>query len=916
MKNVYTFEEVKKEMKELVGNKGAQLGEMTGIGIPVPPGFVVTTRACVNYLSKKKLTDSLKKEILETLRELEKKTKREFGGSKSPLLVSVRSGAPVSMPGMMDTILNLGLNDRTVRALAKESKNEWFAYDTYRRFIQMFGSVVLGIDEKKFDNALEKRKRQEKAKTDQEISVEGLKKVVEDYKKISSIPDEPEEQLFMAVEAVFRSWNNKRARNYRKHQGLPDDVGTGVVIQTMVFGNLDDKSGTGVSFTRNPATGEKHLYGEFLVNAQGEDIVSGKRTPQPVSSLKKVFPGVYRELVKISEKLETHYRDMQDMEFTIQQGKLYLLQTRTAKRTARAAIKVAVDMVNEKLITKEDAIMRVSTDDIEKALHPVINPKEKYEVIAKGLDASPGAASGEIVFDPEKASVLGKKGKKVILIREETTPDDIHGITSAQGVLTARGGITSHAAVVARGLGKPCVSGCEALTINESKGECRIGKFTFNEGDTITIDGSTGEVIKGAVSLVPPTFTKEAKKLLSWADRVRELGVRANTATVEGAKLARKEGAEGIGLCRTERMFNAPDRLPIVREMILAETKKERMKALDKLLPLQKNDFKEILKAMSPLPVTIRLLDIPLHEFLPSTEEISRELAYLKDFDAAVNLLQEIPGVSKALDPKLHVYLPSIEKFMEELADERYHDLSKKLIEEKTNLLRKVKSLAEVNPMLGHRGVRLGITYPEIYDMQIRAIYEASAELIKEGTEVHPELMVPQVCTAQELKWVFDRVKRISREIEKKYSVKVPLKFGTMMEVVRACMRAGKLSEIAEFFSFGTNDLSQATFSFSREDAEKKFLPLYTQRGILQDNPFSVIDIKGVGRLMKIAIEWGRKTRPDLKIGVCGEQGGEPKSIHIFYNIGVDYVSCSPYRVPVARLAAAQATLEGKKETV
>ncbi|MCD6299080.1 MAG: pyruvate, phosphate dikinase, partial [Thermoplasmata archaeon] len=845
-----------------------------------------------------------------------KKTKREFGGSESPLLVSVRSGAPVSMPGMMDTILNLGLNDRTVRALAKESKNEWFAYDTYRRFIQMFGSVVLGIDEKKFDNALEKRKRQEKAKTDQEISVEGLKKVVEDYKKISSIPDEPEEQLFMAVEAVFRSWNNKRARNYRKHQGLPDDVGTGVVIQTMVFGNLDDKSGTGVSFTRNPATGEKHLYGEFLVNAQGEDIVSGKRTPQPVSSLKEVFPGVYRELVKISEKLETHYRDMQDMEFTIQQGKLYLLQTRTAKRTARAAIKVAVDMVNEKLITKEDAIMRVSTDDIEKALHPVINPKEKYEVIAKGLDASPGAASGEIVFDPEKASVLGKKGKKVILIREETTPDDIHGITSAQGVLTARGGITSHAAVVARGLGKPCVSGCEALTINESKGECRIGKFTFNEGDTITIDGSTGEVIKGVVSLVPPTFTKEAKKLLSWADRVRELGVRANTATVEGAKLARKEGAEGIGLCRTERMFNAPDRLPIVREMILAETKKERMKALDKLLPLQKNDFKEILKAMSPLPVTIRLLDIPLHEFLPSTEEISRELAYLKDFDAAVNLLQEIPGVSKALDPKLHVYLPSIEKFMEELADERYHDLSKKLIEEKTNLLRKVKSLAEVNPMLGHRGVRLGITYPEIYDMQIQAIYEASAELIKEGTEVHPELMVPQVCTAQELKWVFDRVKRISREIEKKYGIKVPLKFGTMMEVVRACMRAGKLSEIAEFFSFGTNDLSQATFSFSREDAEKKFLPLYTQRGILQDNPFSVIDIKGVGRLMKIAIEWGRKTRPDLKIGVCGEQGGEPKSIHIFYNIGVDYVSCSPYRVPVARLAAAQATLEGKKETV
>ena len=914
MTEVYAFEEVKKEMKNLVGNKGAQLGEMSSIGIPVPPGFVITTRACVTYLKKKELSEPLKKEILSALKELEKKTKRKFGGSKNPLLVSIRSGAPVSMPGMMDTILNLGLNDKTVRALAKESKNEWFAYDTYRRFIQMFGSVVLGIDEKKFDNALEKRKRQEKAKTDQELSVDGLKKVVQDYKKIASVPDEPEEQMFMAVEAVFKSWNNKRARSYRKHQGLPDDVGTGVVVQAMVFGNLDNNSGTGVSFTRNPATGEKQLYGEFLVNAQGEDIVSGKRTPQPVASLKKVFPDVYKELVKISEKLEKHYRNMQDMEFTVQHGKLYLLQTRTAKRTAKAAIKVAVDMVKEKLITKEEAIMRVSTDDIEKALHPVIDPKARYEVIAKGLDASPGAASGEIVLDPEKAAALGKKGKKVILVREETTPDDIHGITASQGVLTARGGITSHAAVVARGLGKPCVSGCEGLVIDEEKGECRIGKFTFKEGDMITIEGSLGAVIKGAVPLVPPAFTKEGKELLSWADEVRKLGVRANTDTVEGAKMAKREGAEGIGLCRTERMFNAPDRLPIVREMILADNKEERMKALDKLLPLQKKDFKGILKSMQPLPVTIRLLDIPLHEFLPSTEEISRELSYLRDFDAAVSLLQEIPSISKMLDPKLHVYLPSIEKFIEETADEKYHDLCKKLIEEKTNLLKKVKSLEEVNPMLGHRGVRLGITYPEIYDMQIRAIYEASAELIKEGIEVHPELMVPQVCTAQELKWVFKRVKKIAREVEKEYGVKVPLKFGTMIEVVRACMRAGKLSEIAEFFSFGTNDLSQATFSFSREDAEKKFLPLYTQRGILQDNPFSVVDRKGVGRLMQIAIEWGRKTRPDLKIGVCGEQGGEPRSIHIFYNIGVDYVSCSPFRVPVARLAAAQATLEGKKD--
>ncbi len=914
MRNVYAFEEVKKEMKDVVGNKGAQLGEMTGIDIPVPSGFVITTKACINYLKKKEIPDSLKKEILSELKALEKKTKREFGSSENPLLVSIRSGAPVSMPGMMDTILNLGLNDKTAKSLARESSNEWFAYDTHRRFLQMFGSVVLGINEKKFDNALERRKKEEKVKTDQEISVKGLKKVIEDYKEIAVIPDDPREQLFMAVEAVFRSWNNRRARTYRKYQGLPDDVGTAVVVQMMVFGNLDDKSGTGVSFTRNPSTGEKKLYGEFLVNAQGEDIVSGKRTPQPVKSLKKVFPKMYGELVKISNKLEKHYRNMQDMEFTIQHGKLYILQTRTGKRTAMAAIKIAVDMVNEKLVTRREALMRISTDDIEKVLHPIIGPGEKYEVIAKGLDASPGAASGEIVFDPEKASLLGKKGKKIILVREETTPDDIHGITASQGVLTARGGITSHAAVVARGLGKPCVSGCDNLIIDEEKGRCRIGNISFEEGDMLTIDGSAGAVIKGAVALVPPKFTKETDKLLSWADKVRKLGVRANAATVEGAKMARKRGAEGIGLCRTERMFNAPNRLPIVREMILAQTKKERVNALDKLLPLQKNDFMKMLRVMQSLPVTIRLLDIPLHEFLPSTEEISRELSYLKDFDAAVSLLQEIPGISKVLDPKLHVYLPSIEKFIGELTNERYYILSKKLIEEKTNLLKKVKSLEEVNPMLGHRGVRLGITYPEIYDMQIRAICEASAELIKEGIEVHPELMVPQVCTSQELKWVFKRVKKSLHEVEKEYNVKIPLKLGTMMEVVRSCMRAGKLSEIAEFFSFGTNDLSQATFSFSREDAEKKFLPLYTHRGILQDNPFSVVDKKGVGRLMHIAIEWGRKTRPDLKIGVCGEQGGEPRSIHIFYNIGVDYVSCSPFRVPVARLAAAQATIGGKKE--
>lgn len=913
MQHVYMFEDARADMTDVLGNKGAQLGEMQSIGIPIPPGFVISTRACVAYLKKKKLPTELRQEILAALRRVEEKVGKKFGDPEDPLLVSIRSGAPVSMPGMMDTILNLGLTDETVKGLAEKSGSEWFAYDTYRRFLYMFGNIVLGVEEKQFDAILDVQKEREGVRLDQELSVEGLKKVVAEYKRLADVPQEPEQQLFMAVEAVFNSWNNKRARNYRQHQGLPDDVGTGVVVQTMVFGNLDDNSGTGVAFTRNPATGKKELYGEFLVNAQGEDIVSGKRTPQPVAELKKVFPQAYRQLAEMAERVERHYRDMQDMEFTIQQGTLYILQTRTGKRTARAAITIAVDMVREKLISQKEALMRVSTDDIEKILHPIIAPGEEYTPLATGLNASPGAATGAIVFDPERAASLGKKGKKVILVREETTPDDIHGITAAQGVLTARGGITSHAAVVARGLGKPCVTGCDDLYINEEKKQCRIGSEVCREGDIITIDGSTGEVMLGELPLVPPSFAEETETFLSWADQVRRMGVRANTATVEGARQALKEGAEGIGLCRTERMFNAPDRLPIVREMILAQDKEERKKALEKLLPLQKGDFKEILRIMAPRPVTIRLLDIPLHEFLPSPEELIQELNYLKDFHAAVKSLQEIPSISKMLDPKLHVYLPSVEKFIEELANDRYHGLSEKLIREKSVLLDKVRSLEEVNPMLGHRGVRLGITYPEIYDMQIRAIYEAAAELTKEGVDVHPEIMIPQVCTAQELKWAHQRVKTVAKEVEGRYGVKVPIAFGSMIEVVRACMRAGKLSEIAQFFSFGTNDLSQATFSFSREDAEKKFLPLYNQRKILQDNPFTTIDRKGVVRLMTIAMEWGKKTRPDLKVGVCGEHGGDPYSIHIFHNIGVDYVSCSPFRVPVARLAAAQAAIREDK---
>ncbi|MDD3492155.1 MAG: pyruvate, phosphate dikinase, partial [Candidatus Thermoplasmatota archaeon] len=646
-------------MTDVLGNKGAQLGEMQSIGIPIPPGFVISTRACVAYLKKKELPEELRREILVALRRVEEKVDKRFGDTGDPLLVSIRSGAPVSMPGMMDTILNLGLTDQTVKGLAEKSGSEWFAYDTYRRFLYMFGNIVLGVEEKQFDAILDVQKEREGVRLDQELSVEGLKKVVAEYKRLADVPQSPEQQLFMAVEAVFNSWNNKRARSYRKHQGLPDDVGTGVVVQTMVFGNFDDDSGTGVAFTRNPATGKKELYGEFLVNAQGEDIVSGKRTPKPVNELRKVFPQAYRQLAEMADRVERHYRDMQDMEFTIQQGTLYILQTRTGKRTARAAVTIAVDMVKEKLISKNEALMRVSTEDIEKILHPVIAPGEQYTPLTRGLNASPGAATGVIVFDPEGAAALGKKGKKAILVREETTPDDIHGITAAQGVLTARGGITSHAAVVARGLGKPCVTGCDGLHINEDKGQCRIGDQVLREGDVITIDGSTGEVMQGELTLVPPSFAAETETFLSWADQVRRMGVRANAATVEGAQQALKQGAEGIGLCRTERMFNAPDRLPIVRNMILAQDRKERMEALDKLLPLQKGDFKEILRTMSPRPVTIRLLDIPLHEFLPSQEELLQELNYLKDFDAAVRSLQEIPSISRVLDPELHVYLPS-----------------------------------------------------------------------------------------------------------------------------------------------------------------------------------------------------------------------------------------------------------------
>lgn len=915
MKKVYLFQEGKREMGAVLGNKGAQLCEMSRMGIPVPPGFVITTKTCVEYLRKKRLPKPLKNEISQALEVLERQTGKKFGDAKNPLLVSVRSGAPISMPGMMDTILNIGLTDEMVEHIARNRKQQKWIYDCYRRFIQMFSDVVLGVPREEFERELARIKNREGVEKDYELSPKALKEVIDRYSKILkkhgvTIPPTPEEQLYAAIVSVFESWNTPRAKKYREINNIPPDLGTGVVVQAMVYGNKNERSGTGVVFTRNPANGKKEMYGEYLMYAQGEDIVSGARTPHPIHHLKEELPSIYTQLRKICRKVEHHFKDMQDMEFTIQDGTLYILQTRTGKRTAAAAIKIAVDMVKEKLITKKEALLRVKTSDIEKMLHPIIDPKADYTVIAHGLNASPGAASGKVIFDTDKAAAAGKQGQKVILVREETTPDDIHGVAYSQGVLTTRGGMTSHAAVVARGMGKPCVVGCEAIRIHRNKKQCSIGSIIIREGDIITIDGSTGEVIKGEVPLIPPRYTAATKQLLSWADEVKKLGVRANASTPEGAQLARELGAKGIGLCRTERMFNAPDRLPVMREMILAQTRKERKKALEKLLPLQKNDFKKILRIMESLPVTIRLLDIPLHEFLPSHEELLQEINYLRDFKAVMKAMQEFPHILHLLDPKLEEYAEPIERFLNEMKKKRYQDVDEKLLEEKTAILAKVRSLEEVNPMLGHRGVRLGITYPEIYEMQIRAIYEASAELIKEGVDIHPEIMVPQVCTAQELKWVFRRVRKIAREVEHKYGIKIPIKFGTMIEVVRACMRAGKLAEVAEFFSFGTNDLSQATFSFSREDAENKFLPLYTKRGILQDNPFAILDQKGVGRLMMITIEWGRKTRPDLKIGVCGEQGGEPSSIHFCHKIGIDYVSCSPFRVAVARLAAAQAALE------
>ena len=878
-KRVYLFEEADGKNRLLFGGKGAGLADMTKAGLPVPPGFIITTEVCKEYYENgKKLPEGLMEEVLSAMKKLEEKTGKKFADPENPLLVSVRSGAPVSMPGMMDTILNLGLNDETVKGLAKKSNNERFAYDSYRRFIQMFGNVVLGIPHEKFEEILDHYKKEQGAKLDSELTAETLKKVVEAYKELvkketgKDFPQDPYQQLEMAIKAVFDSWNNERAIIYRKLHNIPEDYGTAVNIVTMVFGNMGDDSGTGVAFTRNPSTGEKEFYGEYLTNAQGEDVVAGIRTPQPISKLAEEMPEVYKQLLEVRDLLEKYYRDVQDIEFTIEKGKLYMLQTRNAKRTAAAAVKIAVDMVKEGLITKEEAILRVSPEQINQLLHAQIDPKAEKKVIAKGLPASPGAASGKVVFSSREAEKRGKEGEKIILVRPETTPDDIGGLAAAQGVLTSRGGMTSHAAVVARGMGKPAVVGCEAIKIDLEKEEFRVGDVVVKKNDIITIDGSTGEVILGEVPMIPPTLSNELKVLLSWADEIRKIGVRANADTPEDAQKAFEYGAEGIGLARTEHMFLG-NRLPLVQEMILAETEEERRKALDKLLPVQREDFIGLFKAMQGKPVTIRLIDPPLHEFLPPLLDLTVEVEVMK--------AKGITG---------------------------------KELEEKEKLLSVVKRLHEFNPMMGFRGCRLGMVYPEIFEMQVRAIMEAAVAVAKEGLPVKPEIMIPLVALESEMKVLGDLIHRVAKEVLEKSGINIEYKVGTMIEVPRAALIADKLAQIAEFFSFGTNDLTQMTFAFSRDDAEGKFLGRYREKGYIEEDPFEHLDTQGVGELMKIAIQKGRSTRPDLKVGICGEHGGDPKSIEFCYQIGLNYVSCSPFRVPVARLAAAQATLKYQKQ--
>ena len=854
MRYVYSFDEDAPGGRELLGGKGVGLAEMTALGVPVPAGFTITTDACRAYMAVgKQVPEGLDAEVGEHIAALEARAGKRFGDPSDPLLVSVRSGAAISMPGMMDTILNLGLTDVSVAGLAAATGNPRFAYDSYRRLIQMYGEVVDGVDGQRFEGALSALKQARGVANDLDLSAEDLQELIATFEGIyreevgGEFPQDPRDQLRRAYRAVFDSWDAPRAQVYRRTYEIPDDMGTAVNVMQMVFGNRGEQSGTGVCFTRDPSTGEASLYGEYLINAQGEDVVAGIRTPEPIAAMRERFPQAYDQLVATLDRLEAHYRDMQDIEFTVEEGTLYLLQTRTGKRTAQAALRIAVEMAGESLISREEAVARIDPGQLDQLLHPMIDPAAHVEVAAKGLNASPGAASGAIVLDADTAAERGKAGEDVILVRWETTPDDIHGLIQARGVLTAHGGMTSHAAVVARGMGKPCVAGCEGLSIDARAGVVHIGAHEVRVGETITIDGGTGRVIVGPVRLVPPAIDENFGTILEWADEARRLQVRANADTPEDAAKAREFGAEGIGLCRTEHMFMAQERLPIVQEMILATDEPARRAALDKLLPMQQSDFEGIFEAMAGFPVTIRLLDPPLHEFLPALEDATSDA-----------------------------------------------------------MRRRIRELHEANPMLGTRGCRLGLQWPEIYEMQVRAIVRA-ARAVEERTGEAPvvEIMHPLVGFREELRRLRELTERVAAE-----EPTVAYRCGTMIELPRACVRADEIAEVADFCSFGTNDLTQTAMGFSRDDAEGKFLTYYLEHGILERNPFEVLDTEGVGDLMRIAVERGRSVKPDLKMGICGEHGGEPRSVAFCHEIGLDYVSCSPYRVPLARLAAAQAALE------
>ena len=882
LKSVYSFEEANSKNRMLLGGKGVGLSEMTRLKLSVPPGFTITTQVCNQYYENgRKLPKNVIPEVMRNITKIEKKTGKKWNSANNPLLVSVRSGAAISMPGMMDTILNLGLNDQTVLGLAKKTNNPRFTWDSYRRFIQLFGKVVFGVSDEKFDRVLDAAKKKQNVTNDSQLDVDSLKRVVTEYKKICEnhtrrkFPSNPNEQLQLAVEAVFKSWMGERAIIYREKNNITRDIanGTAVNVVTMVFGNMGNNSATGVVFTRNGHNGKKEIEGEYLLNAQGEDVVAGVRTGNDISQLKTDMPKSYKELTNACHKLEKHFREVQDIEFTIEQGKFYLLQTRTAKMSAGALVKTSVEMVKENLINKDRALTRIPAQQLEALLHKTIdqNKVKGFERFAKGIAASPGAASGVAVFNVKRAIMMGENNKKVILLRRETKPEDVPAFFSSEGILTSQGGKSSHAAIVSRGMGKPCIVGCSDLKIDYDNNKCVANGITVLEGEPITINGSTGEVYIGNLPTVEPQVTKDFQTILSWAQSKKKLGVRANADTPDAAKLARKFGAQGIGLCRTERMFNATDRIGLFIDMIMAANVKQRKEILKKLGQLQKSDFIQILKAMEGYKVTIRLLDPPLHEFLPNPED---------------------------------------------LMDKIYKNKNSEDLTETKKVLERAKELSEINPMMGHRGVRIGITYPEIYRMQITAVFEATVDLVKKNVNAKPQIMIPQVGSIAELNHIEDIYREVKSEIQKKYKMKININFGTMLEVVRACLTANEIAKTAEFFSFGTNDLTQAVFSFSREDVEGKFLPEYIEKELLETSPFQSIDVNGVGNLMKIGIKQGRAIKKDLEIGICGEHGGDPNSIKFCHSAGISYVSASPHRIPIAIIAAAQATINQKSKKI